>query len=117
MKLEDDFKLKKTRHKAKTKPQNNDISPEQRLWRQVILVLLQDFQLLVHRHKKSLNGKRGAYYIKIQSEKSKARTAWMKYVCDLADLDHKKLMHVLKKIETGKLVVPHIGRQHKMDID
>lgn len=107
----------KTRHKAKKKPQDNDLSPEQRLWRQVILLLIQDVQYLKHRHMRSLNGKRGHWYNELQTEIRHAHSPWIAFICELAGLSHPKLKNVLSDIESGKLVVPHIGRQHKCFID
>lgn len=83
----------------------HDISPEQRLWRVVVLVLLQDIQKCYLNYINSLNGKRGKLYDEMISEYNVAKSEWMERVCEFAGIPHEKLMTVVRRIINGEQTI------------
>ena len=80
----------------------NDFSPEELMWRQVILLFLQDIQKDYLVYKESLNGKRGRAYKDIELHKRIAQHKWTECVCEFASIDYNCLLDTIDLILSGK---------------
>lgn len=89
--------------------ESTDISPEERLWKAVVLQLLHDIQSDVYRYRGSLNGKRGLYWQQVQTNLKLAKDKHMEYICALADVDHVRLVRILNEIVYGDREI-HVPR-------
>ena len=79
-----------------------DISPEERLWKTVLIIYLQDIQKYYLLYKNSLNGVKGEYHenLKLLIEFSKAE--WTETICEFAGVDYDTFTDTVRQIITGE---------------
>jgi hypothetical protein len=87
-----------------------DLSPEQKLWRIVVLVLIQDIQIAYNDYRNSMNGSRGRHYSLIKKLVYEAEHEWTKEICAMAGLDHDMMMGQIYRICEGELEVKTFRR-------
>jgi len=86
--------------------ESTDLSPEQNLWRMVILVMIQDYQHYLDRYRVAMNGKRAilSYEVKTIEMLAEGEHAWL--MCEYAGLCHRALLDVMRQIKSKELNVP-----------
>ena len=90
------------------------VSPEERLWKAVLILFFQDIQSDVLKYKASLNGSRGFYWNRIQYHLEIAKSKHMKNVCEMAGIDHLRAVKRIKQIiyEEKDVKISRISRSY-----
>ena len=82
---------------------DQDVSPEEHLWKSVVLTMLQDIQVQVLKYKRSLNGVRAVHWSEIQKLKRIAESDHLNLLCDLADINYKVFIKAVDNIIEMKI--------------
>ena len=83
----------------------DDFSPEELMWRTVVLVFLQDIQKDYLTYTTSLNGKRGKAFDKLKTHQNIANSEWLQLVCEFARIDYNCFLDVIDKVLKGEMEV------------
>ena len=96
-----------------------DDSPEERLWKAVIIQLLYDTQTDIYRYQLSLNGTRGHYWKTIMKHLRLAETPHMQTVCDMAGVSYNLLINTLYDIiyHGKEIYIPRFESNFKRHLD
>lgn len=84
---------------------NHDISPEELLWKNVILTFLHDLQRDVFKFNEAEGNSKFVYKHRLQYLKRNAEDPHIKLVCDLANINHKSFLKAINKIIKGDIVI------------
>jgi len=85
--------------------ENLDISPEQLLWKNVILTFFHDLQRDVLRFKEANDSSKYIYKNRLQYLRRNAFDPHLKLVCDLAEINHQTFIKTVDKIIKGDLLI------------